>query len=225
MGLALSLDTHDDTPADASRLTATARARWPEVLADVQLARLYRGAWKGGPRETHCSIASLQGAAGGAQRDASATQVATMWALLHREGAHRIRAGFVETLERWLDDTTPRNDGDVDWPRARAAAERLVQLPGPDARLLSLLAGELVPGASWESAATLTAEVAAPAALRALWSARTQAERAPGRPRRDVAEPPVEAERAAWGEARLTGAVLAWVETGRTAGGNRCPCP
>lgn len=215
MGLALSLDTHDDSPADASRLTATARARWPEVLADVQLARRYRAAQcspsAGAPRETHCSIASLQGAAGGAQRDASTTQVATMWALLHREGAHRIRAGFCETLERWLDDTTPRNDSDVDWPRARAAAERLVLLPGPDARLLSLLAGELVPGASWESAATLTAEVAAPAALRAVWTARTQAERAPGRPRRDVAEPPIEAERAAWGEARLTGAVLAWV--------------
>ena len=71
---------------------------------------------------------------------------------------------------------------------------------------------DVTPGASWGAAAQLTAEVAAPAPLRALWEARTQAERTPGRPRRDVALPPVEAERTAWGEARLTGAVLAWVD-------------
>lgn len=212
MGLALSLDT--DSPTDAARLTVTARARWPEVLADLHLARRYRASQcapsAGAPRQPASSIGRLQGAASGAQRDASASQVATMWELLHRPGAHRIRSGFTETLERWLEATTPRDDGDVDWSRARAAAERLVQLPDPDARLLSMLAHELVPRASWQSAAQLTAEVAVPAPLRALWTARTQAERAPGRPRRDVAEPPVDAERMAWGEARLTGAVLAW---------------
>jgi hypothetical protein len=156
-------------------------------------------------------VARLQGAAGGAQRDASAVQVTTMWQLLHRPDAHRLRSGFVEALERWLDETTPSAEGDVDWPRARAAAERLVVLDGADARLLSTLASELVAGARWEAAAQLTAEVAAPAPLRALWSHRTGVERAPGRPRRDAAEPPAEAERLAWGEARLTGAVLAWV--------------
>ena len=50
-------------------------------------------------------------------------------------------------------------------------------------------------------------------ALRAAWGARTAEERGlVGRPRREVGAPPVDAERIAWGEARLTGAVLAWAE-------------
>lgn len=67
MGLALSLNT-DDSPPDAAHLTSAARARWPDVLADVQFARRYRDAQSsrsaGALRETHCSLACLQSAGG-----------------------------------------------------------------------------------------------------------------------------------------------------------------
>ena len=200
---------------ESERLTFRARAAWPVVLADLHLARRYRAAQvtpaAGAPREPSSPIGRLQGLAGGAQRDASASQVATMWHLVQREDAWRVRQGFVETLERWLVDTTPRADASVDWERARRAAVRLVRLDAPDARVLVLLSGELAEGASWQAAARLTAEASAPAEVRAAWAARESEERGlVGRPRRDVGAPPVEAERFAWGEARLTGAVMAW---------------
>ena len=199
---------------DPSALTLRARAEWPALLVDLHLARRYRAAQAGpsagAPREPACSLGRLQGAAGGAQRDASGSQVATLWHLVRRDDAHRVRGGFVEQLERWLEETTPR--AETDWARARRAAERLTRLDGPTARLLAMLGGELAAGASWRSAAALTAETA-PDALRAAWGARTAEERGlVGRPRREVGAPPVDAERIAWGEARLTGAVLAWAE-------------
>lgn len=199
---------------DPGRLTLRARAEWPALLVDLHLARRYRAAQAGpsagAPRAPSCPIGCLQGAAGGAQRDASGSQVASLWEVIQRPGAHRIRSGFVETLERWLEETTPR--AETDWGRARRAAERLTRLDGPNARLLAMLGGELAAGASWRSAAALTAETA-PDALRAAWGARMAEERGlVGRPRREVGAPPVDAERIAWGEARLTGAVLAWAE-------------
>lgn len=152
---------------DPSALTLRARAEWPALLVDLHLARRYRAAQAGpsagAPREPACSLGRLQGAAGGAQRDASGSQVASLWEVIQRPGAHRIRSGFVETLERWLEETTPR--AETDWGRARRAAERLTRLDGPNARLLAMLGGELAAGASWRSAAALTAETAPDAAM------------------------------------------------------------
>lgn len=199
---------------DPGAMTLRARTAWPSVLAELHLARRYRAAQSGpaagAPREPASPIGRLAGRAGGATRDASASQVATMWHLVQREDAWRIRQGFITELERWLEETTP-GDSAIDWARARRAAERITQLAASDARLLALLSAELIEGAGWHSAAALTAEVSAPAEVRAAWIAREASERGMvGRPRREVTEAPVAVERLAWGEARLTGAVLAW---------------
>lgn len=206
------------------KLFTPSRVQWPSLLAVLQLAARWRAAQgapvAGTPRAPSSPLGRLQGQGGGASRDASAAQVATLWSVVQREGAHRVRQGFVETLERWLEETTPGEE--VDWAAARAAGERwqrFVAVEPEHGRLLLALARELVPGASWEAAALWVAEHEAPAALRARWGeaaargavgAVGRPAGAVGRPRRDVTAPPVEVERLAWGEARLTGAVDAW---------------
>lgn len=199
-----------------------ARAAWDGVARDLALARRFvqhegrRAA--GGPGEPRSTLGRLQGQAGGASRDASEHQVRTLWHVVQREGA-RARADFLATMERWLEETTPAVDDEdeVDWSHARRCAERLHALSARgEAQLLVSLAAELPPGASWREAALRAADVCAPPALRAAWSQRAAEERGiVGRPRRDAARPPIDVERAAWGEVRLAAAVALWTEAGR----------
>lgn len=202
---------------------AAARAAWPGVLRDLAAARLYArqeaARVPGGPADATGLLGRLQGRAGGATRDASGAQVAQRWALLHREGADRIRSAFVDQLTRWLEETTPRAPEDaVDWDHARRCAERLRALCARgEGRLLVAVAIELAEGATWRDGARLAADVCASVEMRAAWSARAAEESGlVGRPRRDVTRAPVEAEQIAWGEARLVEAVTTWIEgTGR----------
>lgn len=203
-----------ESAVDADVLSTRARVQWPACLAVVHAARRWQAAQggpsAGAPREPSCPIGRLQGYGTGAQRDASGSQVATMWSVVQRPEAHRVRDGFMQHLERWLEETTPREE--PDWGAARAAGERWSAWAAREpehAAVLALVAGELAPGASWESAALVAAEQA-PRELRALWALDAALPRAPGRPRRDVTAAPVGVSRLAWGEARLTGAVLAW---------------
>lgn len=198
-----------------------ARAAWPGVARDLALARRFvehegrrAGVGPGVPRST---LGRLQGQAGGASRDASEPQVRTLWGVVQREGA-RARADFLATMERWLEETTPRVDDEdeVDWSHARRCAERLHALSSRgEARLLVSLASELSAGASWREASLRAADVCAPTALRAAWDQRAAEERGiVGRPRRDAARAPLDVERAAWGEVRLAAAVALWTEAG-----------
>ena len=120
----------DDAPPVAP-LTA-ARAAWPGVLRDLSLARLYArqeaARVPGGPADASGLLGRLQGRAGGATRDASGSQVATMWGLLTRGGSERARAGFVAALVRHCEETTRPDTDAVDWDHARRCAERLRRL-------------------------------------------------------------------------------------------------
>ena len=213
----------DDAPAPppVAPLTA-ARAAWPGVLRDLAAARLYArqeaARVPGGPADASGLLGRLQGRAGGAARDASGSQVATMWSLLQREGADRARRGFVDALLRHCEETSRPDTDAVDWDHARRCAERLRALCARgEGRLLVALASELAERATWRDGARLAADVCAPPEMRAAWGARELEERGViGRPRRDVAAPSVEQERVAWGEARLVVAVTTWID-GRNA--------
>jgi len=202
---------------------ASARRAFGTVLADLALVRRFlaqsaHGIVVGAPRST---LAALQGRAGGASRDASEHQVAQLLSVLQREGADRLRRTFVDALTRYCEETSRPDETEVDWTHARACATRLHGLARRgESRVLEVLASELVPGATWEAAARVVADACAPPALRAAWSAREAAERGiVGRPRRDVTAPPVDAERAAWGEPRVAAAVAVWTSAARAAGG------
>lgn len=195
---------------------ASARAAWPGVLRDLAAARVYArqeaARVPGGPADATGLLGRLQGRAGGATRDASGAQVAQRWALLHRDGADRIRSAFVDALMRHCEETTRPDTDAVDWDHARRCAERLRALCARgEGRLLVAVAIELAEGATWRDGARLAADACAPPEMRAAWSARELEERGViGRPRRDVAAPSVEQERVAWGEARLSEAVMTW---------------
>lgn len=196
-------------PVERAPDLAAARAAWPGVLRDLAAARLWARAEAarvpGGPADAACLLGRLQGRAGGATRDASDSQVATMWAVLQREGADRARRGFVDALLRHCEETSRPDADATDWAHARRCGERLRALAERgEARLLLAIAFELGEGATWRAGCLLAADVCAPPALRAAWSARAAEERGiVGRPRRDALRPPVDVERAAWGEARL----------------------
>lgn len=70
-------------PAAHAPDPVTARAAWPGVLRDLAAARLYArqeaARVPGGPADAACLLGRFQGRAGGATRDASGSQVATMW--------------------------------------------------------------------------------------------------------------------------------------------------
>lgn len=211
-GGALEPQRLDPQPVDIS----AARAAWPGVLRDLAAARLYArqeaARVPGGPADATGLLGRLQGRAGGAMRDASGSQVATMWGLLTRDGSERARAGFVAALVRHCEETTRPDTDAVDWEHARRCAERLRALAARgEGRLLVAIAHELGEGAAWRDGCLLAADVCAPPEVRAAWSARAAEERGlVGRPRRDVARAPVDAERAAWGEARLVVAMTTW---------------
>lgn len=217
--------SQEDDPSAAPSVAplASARASWPAVLRDLAAARLYArqeaARVPGGPADATGLLGRLQGRAGGAARDASGSQVATLWAVLQREGADRARRGFVDALLRHCEETAPRAPDDaVDWDHARRCAERLRWLCARgEGRLLAAIATELGEGATWRDGARLAADVCAPPEMREAWSARAAEEGGlVGRPRRDVTRAPVEAEQIAWGEARLAVAVTTWIEgTGR----------
>lgn len=208
----------DDTPPAVPPVAplTSARASWPGVLRDLSLASLYArqeaARVPGGPADATGLLGRLQGRAGGATRDASGSQVATMWGLLQREGADRARRGFVDALLRHCEETSRPDTDAVDWDHARRCAERLRWLCARgEGRLLVALASELAEGATWRDGARLAADACAPPEMRAAWAARALEERGlVGRPRRDVTRAPVEAEQIAWGEARLVEAVTTW---------------
>lgn len=208
----------DDAPAPTVAPLAAARAAWPGVLRDLAAARLYArqeaARVPGGPADATGLLGRLQGRAGGATRDASESQVATMWGLLTRGVSERARAGFVAALVRHCEETTRPDTDAVDWDHARRCAERLRWLCARgEGRLLLALATELAEGASWRDGARLAADACAPGDLRAAWAARALEERGViGRPRRDVAAPSAEQERVAWGEARLSEVVRVWID-------------
>lgn len=219
-------DQHETPPApeDLPRvddLVDWARPRWASVRDEVELARRYAAQSSYAPGQTS-PLARLQGYATGLPRDASSHQVLSRWGLLHLEGAagDRFRDDFRAFLVRWLERRV-RADGEVDWDHAARCWERLRRLiaaDGETARVLVVVVGELAADASWEAASRVVADACAPRALRAAWSAREAGERGlVGRPRRDVTAPPVDVERAAWGEVRLAVAVRVWVDGERTA--------
>lgn len=203
-------------PVRLEELVAWARPRWPTVRDEVELARRYA------VRESYAPpslspLARLQGQATGLSRDASEHQVAMRWALLQREddGGEKVRANFRAFLAEWLARHV-RAGEEVDWDHAARCWERLYRIDGDAARVLLVVRVELATDATWEAAARVVADACAPRTLRAVWSAREATERGlVGRPRRSVVEPPVDAERLAWGEPRLAAAMEAWVTASR----------
>jgi len=193
--------------ASAPRQDAALLARTLEELA---LARRYERERRG---RVAASLGALQGASSGASADATARQVQGLARLLLApEGrvGRRARAGFVESLLRYCDETSEAEDPEsVDWPRARALELRLHALHGTDAwRALRLLSEHATPQTDWLAAARLVAYGLAPRKL--FEAVHAKGPGVPGRPRRDRAQAPPEAALLAWGERALAAALNAW---------------
>ena len=206
-----------EPPEEPTRPDPALLARALEELALAKRSeRMRRARVAGGPAEPRSSLGALQGLGSGAAVDATRRQVEGLSRLLLApEGkvGKRARAGFVESLVRYCEDTS-RPDDEVDWNRARVFELRLHALHGSEAYpVLRLLAERAGPETDWGTASSLVAYGLAPAPL--LAATRVKAPGVPGRPRCDATKPPPEAALRAWGEQRLLAALRAWRDSPR----------
>lgn len=213
-----------EPPQSRSRAAEPDPALLARTLEELALARRYerlrRAQVAGGPAAPRSSLGALQGNGSGASVDATRRQVEGLSRLLLApEGkvGKRARAGFVESLLRYCDETSQPEE-EVDWGAARAFELRLQGLHGTEAYpALRLLAERAGPQTDWGTAVLLVAYALAPQGL--LAATRVKAPGVPGRPRNDPAKPPAEAALRAWGERRLADSLRAWDFGGRLTSG------
>jgi hypothetical protein len=171
------------------------------------------------PRPPVSPLARLQGlaACGDAETDATSGQVRRLSDLIlspRSKVGRTARANFVDALVRYCDETS-RPERDAVDPAAGAAVSAKLRRFADDprtaehAQVLLVLHRAATPRTTWDEASRLVADMLAPAALRAAWSARVTAV-TPGRPRIDPTAPAAALWCLAWGEARLSAAIDAW---------------
>ena len=172
-----------------------------------------------GTRPAVSPLARLQSlaACGDAESDATSGQVRRLTDLIlspRSKVGRAARQHFVDALVRYCDETSRPEREAVD-PAAGAAVSarlrRFIDDPRTSmhAQVLLVLRRAATPRTTWDEASRLVADMLAPAALRAAWSARVTAV-TPGRPRIDPTTPSPAVARLAWGEVRLRAAIDAW---------------
>lgn len=207
----------DDAPSEVRSVSPVAGL---PALADALGELALATQWEDAERARYgCTVGAvrnplvrLQGDADGAERDASARDVGALWQRFTTPRGKKDEEMRERLYVRLVSAAAPASLDELDFATARFHARRLASLPGHFAAGLRALGRYCSVTSSWADAARVLADAVAPPELRQAWELTVAAPEArrPGRPRRDVTEPPPAAERVEYGAELLPAYLRAW---------------